>query len=144
MKRTGSCLCGAVRLEIDNAGSEAGACHCGMCRKFSGGVYIGFKAPAGTVTIEGEENIGIYSSSPWAERAFCKTCGSSLFYRVSAEGPMKGDMHVGLGVLDDVSGIEMTGEIFIDRKPEGYAFAGETHKMTEAEVMALFAAPEAG
>ena len=29
----------------------------------------------------GEENIERYSSSAWAERGFCKRCGSSLLYR---------------------------------------------------------------
>ena len=34
-------------------------------------------------------------------------------------------------------------EIFIDEKPEGYRFAGKTHQMTGAELMALFAPPQA-
>ena len=34
-----------------------------------------------------------------------------------------------------------TGEIYIDKKPDAYAFAGERQTMTEAEVMAMFAAP---
>tara|TARA_R110002051_G_scaffold67323_2_gene121828 strand:+ start:2857 stop:3138 length:282 start_codon:yes stop_codon:yes gene_type:complete len=90
------------------------------------------------MSIEGLDRLTTYTSSPWAERAFCGTCGCSIFYRVTAPGPHQGTYHVGLGTMDDTSGISLTEEIFIDRKPQGYAFAGDTRKMTEAEVMAMF------
>ena len=64
--------------------------------------------------------------------------GRNIYYRVTAPGPNQGTYHVGLGTMDDTSGISLTEEIFIDRKPQGYAFAGDTRKMTEAEVMAMF------
>lgn len=139
MSRTGGCMCGAVRYEISNSPASTGACHCGMCRKQSGGVYLGVEVPADAMTVTQDEGMKIYTSSPWAERAFCGNCGSSLFYRVTAPGPHQGVCHVGLGSLDDASGIELTEEIFIDRKPGGYSFANDTKTMTEAEVMAMFA-----
>ncbi len=91
-----------------------------------------------------EDGLAIYTSSSWAERGFCKTCGSSLFYRVTVPGPMQGQCHVGLGTLDDAKGIPLTGEIYIDLKPDGYSFAEDTRKMTEAEVVAMFVQPDAG
>lgn len=142
MDKSGSCLCGAVRFTLSSAPDHTGACHCSMCRKWSGGVFLGVQAAPGTMTIEGQDNIATYPSSGWAERAFCKTCGSSLFYRVTAPGPHQGVCHVGLGTLDDPSGITLTDEIFIDEKPSGYSFAGDTGKMTGAEVFAMFAPPE--
>ncbi|MEP1201422.1 GFA family protein [Tateyamaria sp.] len=140
MSHSGSCLCGAVSYEITSEVKETGACHCTMCRKWSGGVYLAVAVPKDGMKITGEDQIGIYTSSPWAERAFCKTCGSSLFYRVAAEGPMQGEMHVGFGTLSDVSNIPFTGELYIDLKPEAYSFSGEgRHQMTNAEVTAMFA-----
>jgi len=112
-----------------------------MCRKFSGGVYLGVEVPSDALKLTKTEGHATYKSSEWAERGFCKSCGSSLYYRVMSPGPHNGTWHVGLGALDDPSGITMTGEIFIDKKPDAYAFAGDTHKMTEAEVMAMFAPP---
>ena len=140
MSRNGSCLCGTVSYELDARPERAGACHCGMCRKFSGGVYLAFEVPAGGVTFRGEEMIGTYTSSEWAERCFCKTCGSSLFYRLTMEGPMQGTHHFALGTLDDANGIAFEGEIFIDRKPDVYDFAGDHMRMTEAEFMASIGA----
>ena len=138
MSRTGSCLCGAVNFKINKDITETGACHCGMCRKWSGGVFLGVEVPGDQIEIDGRENLATYASSPWAERVFCKTCGSSLWYRVTAPGPHENAYHIGFGTFDMQDGIALTGEIFIDKKPDGYSFAEETHKMTEAEVMAMF------
>jgi len=143
MGHKGSCMCGAVTYEATAPVEEAGACHCKMCRKWTGGVFVAFRLPSDGLKIDGADNLNVFSSSPWAERTSCKICGSSLYYRVTAEGPNQGEYYVGLGTLDDPSGIQLTGELFIDLKPDGYAFAGEgRHQMTEAEVMAMFAQPE--
>lgn len=110
---------------------------------FRGGVHVAVMVPPDGLTFTGDAALGVFVSSAWAERAFCKSCGSSLFYRVTALGPMQGELHVGLGTLDDPNGVPLTGETLIDRKPDGYAFAGDAAKMTEAEVFALFNPPEA-
>lgn len=142
MSHSGSCLCGAVSYTIKSTVTETGACHCGMCRKWSGGVYLGVQVAPDQMDIKGADKLTTFASSPWAERAFCTTCGSSLYYRVTAPGPHSGTYHVGMGTMDNTDGITLTGEIFSDKKPDGYAFAGDTHKMTEAETMAMFAPPE--
>lgn len=139
MSRSGACMCGAVSYEISGDVSEAGACHCAMCRRWTGGIYLSFRAPADQVMIHGTENIGAYTSSPWAERAFCKICGSSLYYRVTADGPYQGYHHFAAGTLDDTSNLSLTSQVYIDLKPDYYAFQQKTRDMTEAEVMAMFA-----
>ncbi len=140
MTRSGKCLCGAVSYKITHDVSATGACHCGMCRKWSGGVFLGVEVPVDGIQIEGSEAITTYSSSPWAERCFCGTCGASLWYRVTAPGPHQGVYHVGFGTLDDVDDMSLNDEIFIDRKPAAYRFEGDHKTMTEAEVMAMFGA----
>lgn len=138
MPASGGCLCGAVRYEVKERPTEAGACHCGMCRKWSGGIYMAFRVPGEEVRLKGEEHIGRYKSSDWAERCFCKKCGSSLFYRVTLEGTYFDNHHIGFGTLDDQSGIPLTSEIYVDRKPEGYAFEGDHPRLTEAEILAMY------
>lgn len=90
---------------------------------------------ADTVKFEDETELGIYPSSEWAERGFCKKCGTSLFYRMRS----KADYHVSTEAFDDTSDFKLVSEIFIDEKPAHYAFANDTKKMTGAEVMAAFA-----
>lgn len=138
MSKTGGCLCGGVRFEITTEVRETGACHCGMCRKASGGIFLGVQVPSDRLTFTLDDTHAVYTSSPWAERGFCDRCGSSLYYRVTAPGPHQGVWHVGLGTLDAPDGIDLTGEIYIDKKPDGYSFADETHKMTEADVIKAF------
>jgi len=38
-KRSGGCLCGAVRFEVALAEPEFSICHCGMCRRWCGGPF---------------------------------------------------------------------------------------------------------
>lgn len=137
----GACLCGAVSFEADPAEMHCHACHCESCRRWSGGPFLA--VPVGTqVSFRGAENIRRYVSSDWAERAFCGTCGSTLYYRVTAEGEGQGDTYLAIGLFDDPDGFPLVSEMFIDRKPAGFAFAGERPRTTKAEFEAAFASPE--
>ena len=145
MPKTGKCLCGAVTWTIAADELAGGVCHCAMCRAWTVGIFVSVEGKPDQVTLTGEDHIGRYASSEWAERCFCKTCGSSLFYRVTAPGPYAGVYHFGAGGLAAWDGVSLDHELYIDRKPEAYALAGAGRKqMTEAEVMALFAPPEGG
>jgi len=144
MSKTGRCLCGAVSYELAEAPTSYGACHCGMCRRFSGGIELGVQVMPGDITWSGEDSIQTYTSSDWAERGFCRVCGSSLFWRLTMDGPMKGMMSLAAGSLDDLDGMELSHEVYIDHKPAGHAFAGERQRMTEADVMAMVANMDQG
>lgn len=136
---TGGCLCGAVRYRLTGAAPHFDACHCSMCRRFSGGVYLAVEVPAGGLTWEsGEDAIVTYASSDWAERGFCGRCGSSLFWRMQ-----EGDtMALAAGSFDTLEGMDFTSEIYVDHKPAAYAFAGQRRRMTEAEVIEAFGATD--
>ena len=136
-KKSGGCLCGSVRFDLDEAITSFGACHCDMCRRWTGGPYLATDCGKG-VRFEGEENIGRFKSSDWAERGFCKICGSSLFYFIIPSG----DYLMAVGAFDDQDGLDMTSQVFIDEKPDCYGFANETKLMTGEEVFALYAPKE--
>ena len=140
MSTTGGCLCGAVRFTLDEAPTSYGACHCRMCRKFSGGIELGVQVNPDGIMWEGEDNLQTFASSEWAERGFCKVCGSSLFWRLTAPGPMQGMLSLSGGALDSLDGMTFDTEVYIDHKPASHAFAGERKRMTEADVMAMVAA----
>lgn len=136
MTVTGRCLCGAVRFRAEGVETEHHACHCGMCRRWSGGPL--FATPVAFITFEGEANVARYDSSDWAQRGFCKTCGTNLFYYFKPADKYI----VSVGAFDDPKAFRLVGEIYIDHKPEGYAFAGDLPKQTEAEFLAQFATPD--
>ncbi|MGD8440052.1 MAG: GFA family protein [Holophagae bacterium] len=132
-RRTGSCLCGAVRITAHHASDRVGACHCSMCRTWGGGPLMA--VDCGTqVDIEGEEHVTVFDSSAWAERGFCSKCGSHLFYRLK----QKGQVIASAGLFDDQTGFTFDHQVFIDEKPDYYDFANETRNMTAAEVFATF------
>lgn len=129
VEMTGRCLCGAVTYTARDVEKEFKACHCGMCRRWSGGPA--FAAHAGDVEFRGEENIRRYDSSSWAERGFCRRCGTNLFYRMKPNGtPI-----LWMGTFDDQSSFKLDGEIYIDAKPESYSLAGDHPRYTEADLM---------
>ena len=133
IKQSGSCLCGAVSITKNNPNTKVGACHCGMCRKWGGGPYM--EVNCGTdILFEGEDSISVYNSSEWAERGFCKNCGSHLFYRLKASQ----EHMVAAGLFDDQEHFVFESQVFIDKKPSFYSFTNKTKDMTEAEIFEMF------
>ena len=130
MKVEGRCLCGVVTFAADDVESGLHICHCSMCRRWAGGPT--FSTAAKGVVFRGGENIQRYSSSAWAERGFCKICGSSLFYRLKEP-----DQYVlSMGAIDDQGSLRIASEIYVDDKPPGYAFAGTHPRLTGEEFLA--------
>lgn len=127
---TGRCLCGAVTYTAREVDRHVHACHCGICRRWTGGPAL--TAIVADVTFVGDEHIKTYASSDFADRGFCSTCGSNLFFRTK-DGSM---MVVWSGTLDDQSELVLSGEIYIDQKSPGYDFAGDHPRQTEAEFLA--------
>ena len=136
-KATGGCLCGGVRLTIDNPPAKVSVCHCSMCRRWTGGPLMALH-PEKPLRLDKTDTLTWHRSSEWAERGFCSTCGTSLFYRIVATPD---DVIATPGALDDqtmFSGLDV--EIFIEEKPDFYDFAGDQRHMTGAEVIAEFSA----
>ena len=132
---SGGCLCGAVRFTATPKNREIGACHCSMCRKWSAGPFLVLDCQ-GTLKVDDTTNLGVYRSSEWAERCFCKRCGTPLFYRLVG----KDFNAVSAEAFDNREGYEFKTQIFIDEKPAYYDFANKTKNMTGPEVFAAFAA----
>ena len=68
--RAGGCLCGAVRYEATEPPQEVGYCHCRMCQKWTGNVFMAyakFRSAAFWFT-QGEPNF--YQSSAWLDPQF--------------------------------------------------------------------------
>ena len=127
------CLCGKVRIDSPETSTSIWACHCDMCRRWGGGPLL--SVDCGTnVSIEGEDNLVAYSSSDWAERGFCKNCGSHLFYRVKENQ----QYFVPVGCFENDSDFVLSLQVFTDEKPEYYCFSNETRSMTGHEAFSEF------
>jgi len=130
---TGRCLCGAVRFSAAVPKLAFGVCHCGMCRRWASGPF--FSLGVDQLEFEGGDNIGVYQSSEWGERGFCRQCGSALFWRMHDGSHTE----VAVGALDKSDGLTFAHEVFIDEKPAYYEFANATEQMTGAELFAKYA-----
>lgn len=128
-ERSGGCMCGAVRFTARLERETFGACHCEMCRRWTGSALLGITVPTGNLRWQGEDRIASRQTSAWAMRAWCRDCGSALFFRVTADTPYAGDTELPIGLFDDANGLTMTNEIYIDHKPDSFAYAGEGRKL---------------
>ncbi|WP_299910779.1 GFA family protein [uncultured Paracoccus sp.] len=111
----GACLCGAVRFSGTADSPEVTACHCGMCRRWTGHVNAAFHMDA--PRIEGE--VRWFRSSDRAERGFCPVCGSSLFWREPGEAGMA----VAAGAVSNPTGLRLVGHIHVEGKGDYYQVA---------------------
>ena len=131
--RNGSCLCGACRFA---ATPEAGAhaCHCGNCRKWSGGMFLAVQCGT-SVVFNRDAPLARYGSSDWAERVFCARCGSSLVWQMKDGSSQM----VSVQAFDSPGDFGIESQIYVDRKPGSYALANRTEMLTEADVIARYA-----
>ena len=128
--QNGQCLCGAVNVQVTGPLGDISACHCEMCRKWSGSIQMGIEVPRDAVKITGP--VKAYQSSSFSERAWCETCGSDLWLR-DTEGRGAGFIELVPGLFDNAGGATLTREVYADRCPQGYALAGDHERVNRAE-----------
>lgn len=131
----GSCLCGKVKVTAEFVSNHVGACHCSMCRNWGGGPFLAVDCKT-RVKFQGEESITTFKSSDWAERGFCQSCGSHLFYRLKQSG----QYIMSAGLFKANNQFKLDHQVFIDEKPDYYGFSQKTKDMTGAEIFAKFGA----
>ncbi|MEM6634435.1 MAG: GFA family protein [Pseudomonadota bacterium] len=111
--RSGGCLCGQVRYDLNGPLRPVVACHCTQCRKTSGHFVSATSTAREDLTIEGP--VTWYRSSKTARRGFCATCGSNLFW----EGGGR-NISIFAGTLDGRTGLRTAGHIFCADKGDYY------------------------
>ena len=101
---SGGCLCGGVRFAVDPPFIRAGHCHCSRCRKHSGtfGLTQVRVKRAQFRLLQGSDLIRVYGKGQGAVKAFCTTCGSSLFGGTWPDGPQ---VSIRMGAFDGDPGI---------------------------------------
>ena len=112
----GHCLCGGVEVSAGDH-LEVGLCHCSTCRRWSGGPLF-----------------AVHCGTEWAERGFCPTCGTHLFYHL-----LPTDEYIVPAGLFQNESFQLASQIFIDEKPDFYELKNETPTLTGQQVFEQFA-----
>ena len=79
-RKTGRCLCGAVRFSYEGPEIWRGHCHCESCRRATSSPMTSFLGVPRTAVEFSGTPPQVYPSSPGVRRLFCGTCGSPLAY----------------------------------------------------------------
>ena len=135
-KRTGGCLCGAVRYEIEGQIRDVIACHCTMCRKQTGHFLATADVWNEQFRLTEQSGLKWYRSSPGNRRGFCETCGSVLFFQSDGSEYIC----ITAGTIDGKTGLRMAAHIFVADKGDYYTiddgvdqFDGETDSVPMPE-----------
>ena len=112
----GSCYCGAVEYELHGALRPSVACHCSQCRKTSGHYWSATQVSNENFVVTKDAGLKWFRSSDTARRAFCKECGSSLFWQLDSED----ETSVATGTLDGETGLTTDRHIFVADKGDYY------------------------
>jgi hypothetical protein len=129
----GQCMCGAVTVAATRAKPIIRACHCDMCRRWTSSMFMSIPTDPASIEVDGP--VRTFRSSDWAERAFCDTCGSALWYMTVHDQTRQ----LAAGLFEDAAGNTLAVEFFGDQCPQGYALGGDHRRMTAAETLAMFA-----
>ena len=120
----GSCLCGAVRYQINGPLNDVLNCHCSMCRKLHAAAFRtrAKVAIADWTTTAGAQLITFYESSPGEHKGFCSRCGSSLLTRFDTQPEVLG---VPLGTLDTDPGVRASRHVFVASKAPWFSITDD-------------------
>ncbi|MFY1707225.1 GFA family protein [Tritonibacter scottomollicae] len=113
----GQCLCGNIHFETEAAPMGPSMCHCGQCRRQSGGIWSSAYVADTDLTITG--TVSWFASSPNAKRGFCATCGSFLFWKALDEDTTS----FALGAVSNPTGLTLEKHIFVADKGDYYKIA---------------------
>ncbi|MEK7737517.1 MAG: GFA family protein [Pseudomonadota bacterium] len=115
MTSSGRCLCGAVCFTARLPSKWVAHCHCTRCQRAHGAAFVtwaGFDSDRVEI-LDPNASLRWFHAPGGGDRAFCATCGSSLFFK-SEQWP--GELHVARALFIEP----------IDRAPQVHAYY-DTH-----------------
>jgi hypothetical protein len=111
----GSCLCGAIRFEVEGDFEQFYLCHCEYCRKDTGSAHAAnlFSSTASLKWVSGESKAKLFTLPLTRHtKSFCSTCGSAL-----PSMQMNGELLVvPAGSLDSEISIRPSAHLFVSSK----------------------------
>ena len=103
-------------FEVAGELSPPDACHCAICRRWSGHYWASTDVARDRVKIEGGDAVSWFQSSEKVRRGFCRTCGSVLFF----DPPARDWIAIAMGAFDPPTGTRLAKHIFVADKGDYY------------------------
>lgn len=97
----GGCQCGAVRYRLEGEAEHHAVCHCADCRASAGAPAVAWIAVTQDRFAVLQGQLTTYEGRNGAQRQFCPTCGTGLFYR--NEQMLPGIIDVQSATLDNAA-----------------------------------------
>lgn len=123
--KTGSCLCGGVTFEMRGPLKPITACHCTQCRKQTGNYWASTTSDDADLHFTRKDTLAWYRASDFAQRGFCKACGSTLFWK--ADG--RDSTSICAGSIDGKTDLKLEGHIYCDNAGDYYEIAGGDYRL---------------
>ncbi len=136
---TGGCQCKRVRFVAHDAPVAVELCHCSMCRRAVGNIFMASVSVLRTdVAWEGEA--ATYASSAIATRGFCATCGTPLWFGYDDSARI--DLMA--GAIDQAAALQPGSHFGVEARLEAFRDLDglpEARTEDDARIMARWAAP---
>ena len=100
-RRTASCSCGQLRIEVEGEPLGVGICHGLACQRRTGSVFAALAAFAAPWKVSGKASEYVRTGDQGARFVFrfCPVCGSNLFH--TEEGRETSSVAVAVGAFAD-------------------------------------------
>lgn len=108
----GGCLCGSFRYAVSGPPTRSGLCHCGTCRRATGGVATGWAVWPRDRYHDNGAPAATWAVSDAGTRGFCPTCGANVGYTFANRPDL---VEVMIAGLDDPNAVA----------PEAHGFAAD-------------------
>lgn len=130
MSHKGSCLCNGIQYEINGDITDVLNCHCSMCRKLHSSAFRtrGVVLTKDWHTIQGQELLKFYESSPGEHKGFCSKCGSQIYTKFDAKPEVLG---FAFGTLDTDPNIKPSRHIYVDNKAPWHDITDDLPQIAE-------------
>jgi hypothetical protein len=115
-RATGGCLCGLVRFEVRGPLRDVLICHCQFCQRLHTHVGAYAACAPSDLEITSGRTLRWFRSSPGARRAFCRKCGSALFWEPT---PLT-HISISAGSLNRPTGLKVKEHILVAQKGDYY------------------------
>jgi hypothetical protein len=124
----GGCLCGAVRYTVTGPLRPVLDCHCERCRRFTGHHMAATDAAVADRAVDDPTDRLAWYPVPGAAYAFCRTCGSSLFWRADASPDR---MSICAGTLEQPTGLRTVEAWWVSQAGDYFTRPDLPERLTE-------------